>query len=241
MEVNLAEIKLKLYESIKPSGWANILKSFILSNDFDIILEKLYNEKLNKRKFTPKLNQIFRVFQETPYDQLKVLFIIKEPYIHFDIADGIAYSYSSPIKSSMPNNTKYFLKTIEDTIYPNGGFTFNTDLKRYCNQGVLMYNASLTAEMNVYGRHYEIWNPFTAFLFDRLNYLNKDLLVVFIDGSTYRWSEILNNIKNKIFLSYPTAKIGNYDNHDNWKWFCDDLFNKINKLLANRNKEQIIW
>ena len=36
--IDLEEVKFKLYERLKPSGWGDKLKTFILSDEFDKIL-----------------------------------------------------------------------------------------------------------------------------------------------------------------------------------------------------------
>lgn len=73
--VNLDEIKAKLYEKLKPSGWGDKLKTFIMSDDFDKILRKLLAEVKDGQRFTPVLKQVFRAFEECPYKDLKVVMI----------------------------------------------------------------------------------------------------------------------------------------------------------------------
>jgi uncharacterized protein (DUF1919 family) len=45
--IDLEEIKIKLYQKLKPSGWADVLKTFILSDDFIKYLKEIdiYSEK----------------------------------------------------------------------------------------------------------------------------------------------------------------------------------------------------
>lgn len=73
--VDLNDIKFKLYEKLKASGWADKLKTFILSDDFDKILNYLLKEARAGQRFTPPIKQIFRAFEECPYDKLKVVVI----------------------------------------------------------------------------------------------------------------------------------------------------------------------
>lgn len=73
--INLEEVKLKLIEKLKPSGWANKLKGFIQSSDFDKILETLYTLREEGKRFTPPLKQVFRAFEECPVNDLKVVII----------------------------------------------------------------------------------------------------------------------------------------------------------------------
>lgn len=71
--VNLEEIQLKLYDKLKPSGWGDRLRSFIMSTDFENILKQLLKEAQGSNRFTPPLKQVFRAFEECPYNELKVV------------------------------------------------------------------------------------------------------------------------------------------------------------------------
>ena len=62
--VDLADIKCKLIEKLKESGWADKLKGFIQSSDFDKILQNLYDLRESGKRFTPPLKQVFRAFEE---------------------------------------------------------------------------------------------------------------------------------------------------------------------------------
>ena len=73
--VNLEDVQQKLYEKLVPSGWGNKLKTFILSDDFRSILETLLQESQAGNRFTPVIKQLFRAFEECPYDDLKVVVI----------------------------------------------------------------------------------------------------------------------------------------------------------------------
>jgi len=97
-EINLKEIQYKLYESLKDSKWNNILKLFILSDDFLNILTYLWKESSNNRKFTPVIKQLFRAFNECPYNKLKVIIVGQDPYPQINTADGIAFSRDKDLK-----------------------------------------------------------------------------------------------------------------------------------------------
>lgn len=71
--VDLDQVKLKIYEKLKPSGWGDKLKTFIMSDDFSTILKYLLKDAREGKRFTPQLKQVFRAFEECPYDKLKVV------------------------------------------------------------------------------------------------------------------------------------------------------------------------
>lgn len=71
--ININEVKMQLYQNLKPSGWGDKLKSFILSEDFDKILNQLLAGAKQGKRFTPVLKQVFRAFEECPLNKLKVV------------------------------------------------------------------------------------------------------------------------------------------------------------------------
>ena len=70
--MDLEEIKQKMFEKLKSNGWDRILKSFIFSSEFDDILIKLKTLSESEKRFTPPLKQVFRAFEECPYNKLKL-------------------------------------------------------------------------------------------------------------------------------------------------------------------------
>ncbi len=79
-ESEIDEIKQKLFDKLEPNGWGRVFKSFIFSSEFTEILSKLYQLSIADKRFTPTLKQLFRAFEECPYDDLKVVFIGQDPY-----------------------------------------------------------------------------------------------------------------------------------------------------------------
>ena len=71
----IQDLQMKLYERLKPSGWGAPLRTFILSEDFKIIIKALIEEVDEGFRFTPPLGQVFRAFEECPYRDLKLIII----------------------------------------------------------------------------------------------------------------------------------------------------------------------
>jgi len=90
--MELQEIKQKMFDKLEPSGWSRVFKSFIFSSDFDQILSKLWDLSQSDKRFTPPLKQVFRAFEECPYDKLQVVIVGQDPYPQLGVADGISFS-----------------------------------------------------------------------------------------------------------------------------------------------------
>jgi uracil-DNA glycosylase len=207
---------------------------FLLSKDFLDILNTLYTDSKNDKRFTPTLKDIFRAFKECPYGELKVVVIGQDPYPSINVADGIAFSCSKDEKIQLP--LKYIYKEIEDTVYPDG-VRWDPDLKSWSNQGVLMLNTSLTTEINKIGSHAELWNPFTTYLLDMLADYNSGLIYVFMGDKAKEWHKMVPTNNYKFFTSHPVS--GHYTKDK--KWDSGNLFNQINKVMHKTYGEKIKW
>ena len=232
--VDLAEVQLKLYEKLKPSGWGDKLKGFLLSDDFKSILTVLLKESKEGDRFTPVIKNLFRAFEECPYNELKIVMLGQDPYPKQNTADGISFSCSN---GDIPASLRYIFREIEDTVYPDGGYVWDPDLKRWSNQGILMLNTALTTTVNQTGRHYALWQPFIAYVLDILAFQNSGLIYAFIGKIAQKWQTSVASNNYKLLATHPAS--ASYAGDE--KWDSDDLFNKINDICYKQFKTKVVW
>lgn len=233
-KLDIEEIKQKMFEKLEPSGWSRIFKPFIFSGDFDNILTKLYTLSQEDKRFTPPLKQVFRAFEECPYDKLKVVIILQDPYPQLGVASGIALSCDNTNK--LQPSLKFVLEEINKTVYDNDIISEDVNLKRWSNQGILMLNTALTVEVGKIGSHYNIWKPFTAYLLDWLNTSNTGLVYVYMGKKAEEWVDYTNDNNYKFIVSHPASAV-----YNGYKWDSKDIFNKISNIIKNNNNFEIIW
>lgn len=237
---NLQEIKNNLIDKLRPSGWANKLKGFILSTEFDTILERLWRERELGHRFGPSMKQMFRAFEECPYDELKVIVCGQDPYPGIDkttvIADGIAFSCSNTGKPQP--SLEFIHDAISRTVYPNEPYEGQCDLKYLSNQGILLLNVALSVEINKIGSHYDIWKPFITYLLDILNITHSGLVFWFMGSRAREFESLINDSSHyKFFTEHPNA--ANYRSNKVWNEL--DTFNKVNEILQKSNNTSIKW
>ena len=243
LKINLEEIKGKLYEKLKPSGWGDPLKTFIMSADMDKILQALMKDAQDGKRFTPVLKQVFRAFEECPYNQLKVVMIGKDPYPYapkeegqLPIADGIAFSCSNSNK--IETALKFIYMEVNDTVYPGQEYIWEPDLKHWSNQGMLIINSSFTTNLSEVGKHEEIWKPFMAFLLDTLSFHNHGLIYVFMGRKAQEWDDsVPDNANWKLFCSHPATAA--YEKKEHWD--SGNIFTKVSHLVFDNYKYKIKW
>lgn len=234
--VDLEEIKAKLIERLKPSGWATKLKSFVYSSDFDKILQTLYDEREAGKRFTPPLKQVFRAFEECPVTDLKVVMIGQDPYPYLGVADGIAFSCGNT--SKVQPSLEQMFGAISRTVYPGEIVHQDPDLTRWSNQGVLMLNKALTCQVDKVGSHYDIWHDFIMYVIDMLSLTNSGLIFCLLGQKAQELESSISQSHYILKASHPAS--ASYSKTD---WDCNNLFNEANRIIQQNNgpQFQINW
>lgn len=235
--ISTEQITEKLQEMLKPSEWYNLLKGFLVSEDFYKIVQTLEQQVSDNKRFTPPLKQVFKAFQECPLDKLKVVIVGEEPYHQMGVADGIAFSCGNTLKRETA--LRYIHKAIIDTVYKGEKDIkeLNCNLANWSNQGVLLLNLALTTEINKPGRHFLLWRAFSQYLFDMLNAKKEPIVWVFLGEKAESYSELVGDHHVKLFASHPMSA----SEMKQSTWDCDNLFYKINTHLSNLQLLEIVW
>lgn len=235
IQVDIDDIQIKLCEKFKPCDWYNILKAFILSEDFERIIKTLVTESNQNKKFTPPLKQVFRAFEECNYKDLKVIFLSQDVYPQLGISDGIAFSCSNTMKEQP--SLRFIFDAIQN-MYQIEDYNRNPDLKRWSNQGVLLINCGMTCQINNVGSHIKIWKPFITYLIDQLNYTNSGLIYVLMGDTAQQYEELINdNLHYVIKVEHPNKAY--YNQTKLWKH--DNVFKQIDEILLKNNNQKIQW
>lgn len=233
--VDIPTIQQKLYENLKESGWANLLKSFLLSVDFTEILEKLYNLSTDKKRFTPALKDIFNAFIECPYKNLHTVIITKEPITDVNVSNGIPFDCSRSGREH-PHTTQLF-DAVQRTIYLNEPYNRDLSLSRWSNQGVLLLSSSLTVQIDKSSTHIQLWKPFMAFLLDTLNIYNQGLHFVFMGDDVKHLNTAINVKRHyKFSVPHPSTAAQNRG-----IWDSQNIFPILTQSIQKNYKQKIIW
>jgi uracil-DNA glycosylase len=229
--VDLAEIKCKLIEKLTPSGWARKLRGFIQSSDFDKILDSLLDQRDQGKRFTPPLKHVFRAFEQCPEKDLKIVIIGQDPYPHFGVADGIAFSCG--LTGTPQPSLKDMFDAVEETVFQGYPSHQDPDLTRWANQGVLLLNTALTTQVDKVGTHYDIWKDFIMYVLDMLSLTNSGLIFMLLGAKAHELESVISQNHYILKASHPASAA-----YTKTVWDCNDIFNKANEILANNNGSQ---
>ena len=138
--------------------WKNALASEFEKPYFASLVRFLHAERQAGRRVFPPGSQIFRAFELTPVQQVKVVILGQDPYHGPGQAHGLSFSVPEGVQA--PPSLKNIFKEIETDLgirmsgYPN--------LENWARQGVLLLNAVLTVRCAEAASHSKIgWQEFT--------------------------------------------------------------------------------
>ena len=140
------------------SSWKEALAGEFSKPYFESLVHFLRAEKAAGTVIYPPGSQIFRAFELTPVDKVKVVILGQDPYHGPGQAHGL--SFSVPVGVPAPPSLKNIFKEIESDLGVKMSGCPN--LESWARQGVLLLNAVLTVRGGEAASHGKIgWQEFT--------------------------------------------------------------------------------
>ena len=140
------------------SSWKEALAGEFSKPYFESLVHFLRAEKAAGTVIYPPGGQIFRAFELTPVDKVKVVILGQDPYHGPGQAHGL--SFSVPVGVPAPPSLKNIFKEIESDLGVRMSGCPN--LESWARQGVLLLNAVLTVRGGEAASHGKIgWQEFT--------------------------------------------------------------------------------
>lgn len=225
--------------------WGPKLRPFIESKEFDEIFKFLKSQSREGKIICPESKNLFRSFRETPYKDLRCIFLLQDPYPWIKgnkyIADGVAMSCANT-GVCQPSLEKFY-EGMEDDLGVK--VPRIPDLSYLCRQGVMFLNTSLTVELNKSGSHTKdifgkagLWDKFILFLVEQvINFYNTGIVYVSLgDNAKIVTKAVIPFIHWGFEVEHPAVCT-----HKGGTWNHDKIFTKINRILKEHNNEQIKW
>jgi len=220
---------------IVDSSWVNFLLSLFNDPKMLEIQKTLGYLKQNNRQFYPETVNVFRVFRETKYEDVRVIIIGQDPYINKGEATGLAFAV--PLGTTkLPPSLRIIFEELEYEydidVSPN-----NCDLLHWSKQGVLLLNTALTVEAGKSNSHSQLWSWFIEAVIQKLQ---EDLCgLIFIqwgkEAQKYKINEFLHTCLKS---SHPMVEI-----YGSGKFLKNNHFKIVNEIITGQNgpEFQISW
>ncbi len=181
----------------------------------------------------PPAAQIFRAFDECPFDKVKVVILGQDPYHGPGQANGLCFAVQAGV--APPPSLQNIFKEIEaDLGHP---VSRDPDLSRWARQGVLLLNATLTVRASQAGSHQNKgWEQFTDAAVHALS-RERSGIVFMLWGSYARRKGAGIDRKKHLVLECPHPSPLSAHNG----FFGCKHFSKANEYLITHGQTPIEW
>jgi uracil-DNA glycosylase len=217
---------------IEPS-WKKVLSEEFDKEYFKKLTEFVKSEYQTATVYPPP-KFIFRAFELTPFDKVKVVIIGQDPYHGKGQANGLCFAVNRGVR--LPPSVQNIYKEIVTDLgrppaYPDG------DLEEWAKQGVLLLNATLTVSEKNPGSHQKRgWEEFTDAVIKKLSE-EKDHLVFILWGAyAQKKGSIIDDQKHLVIKSAHPSPFSAYNG-----FFGSQPFSKCNNYLSLYGEEPIKW
>ncbi|MBF1081029.1 MAG: uracil-DNA glycosylase [Prevotellaceae bacterium] len=214
-------------------SWKRYLNAEFDKEYFINLTELVRQEYQNYQCFPPG-RQVFNAFNLCPFNDVKVVIIGQDPYHEPGQAMGL--SFSVPVGTTIPPSLVNIFKEIQQDLghpIPQDG-----DLTRWCKQGVLLLNATLTVRAHEANSHQKLgWSQFTDAAIKALSDHRKGL-VYMLWGSYARSKRYLINQQQNLILEsvHPSPLSANRGG-----WFGQHQFSRCNAYLESKGITPVNW
>jgi len=216
---------------IEPS-WKRALAAEFDEPWFAALAESVRKAYLSEKVFPPP-KDVFRAFDECPFDQVKVVILGQDPYHGDGQADGLCFSVRPP--EPMPPSLKNIIKEMRADV--GGEAPKDGDLSHLARQGVLLLNAVLTVRAHSPASHRAFgWERFTDAVIRSLSD-RRERLVFILWGAFARSKAPLIDAKKHLILqsAHPSPLSAHAG------FFGNGHFSKTNAYLSTNGVDPIVW
>ncbi|MBP5636755.1 MAG: uracil-DNA glycosylase, partial [Bacteroidales bacterium] len=213
-------------------SWKRALQSEFDKPYFAGLVSFLHGEKAAGKLIYPPGGQIFRAFELTPVDKVKVVILGQDPYHNPEQAMGL--SFSVPAGVPAPPSLKNIFKEIENDlgIHMSG----SPDLTPWARQGVLLLNAMLTVQAGAPASHRgKGWEQFTDAVIKYISDNCNGVVFLLWGGFARNKRDLIDTSRHFILeAAHPSPLAGG-------AFFGCRHFSRTNEILINEHKTPINW
>ena len=213
-------------------SWHQALSSEFEKPYFKALSDFLHREKAAGKVIYPPGSMIFKAFELTPVDSVKVVILGQDPY--HGPGQSMGLSFSVPSNVPAPPSLKNIFREISDDLGIR--MSGNPNLEPWARQGVLLLNTSLTVQSGMANSHSRIgWGEFTDAV---IKYISDNCEgVVFLLWGRFAQSKksLIDQSKHHVLeAAHPSPLAGG-------AFFGCRHFSKTNKILVEEGKTPINW
>ena len=219
---------------LEPSWQKHLLPEF--SKEYMRALKEfLQAEKNANKKIYPKSSEIFKAFDLTPFDQVKVVILGQDPYHQPNQAHGLCFSVQPGVKA--PPSLKNIYKELVTDVGLDLSTVSHGCLEGWAKQGVLLLNAVLTVEDSKAAAHQgRGWEVFTDKVIEVLNKEKEHLVFILWGSYAQKKGQFIDRKKHYVIESVHPSPLSSHRG-----FFGSRPFSKANDYLISQGILPINW
>jgi len=181
----------------------------------------------------PPAPQMFRAFDECPFEAVKVVILGQDPYHGPGQANGLCFAVNADVPA--PPSLKNIFKELDADM--GAPVSRDTDLTRWARQGVLLLNATLTVRAGQAASHqHKGWEQFTDAAVSALS-RERDGIVFLLWGSyARRKGAAIDRTRHLVLECAHPSPLSAHNG-----FFGCRHFSKANAYLTAYNTAPITW
>ena len=213
-------------------SWKEALQSEFDKPYFAALASQLHREKAEGRVIFPPGPEIFKAFELTPVEQVKVVILGQDPYHGYGQAMGL--SFSVPDNVPAPPSLKNIFKEIEDDLGIR--MSGRPNLENWARQGVLLLNAILTVRSGEAASHSGIgWQQFTDAVIRYLSENRSGIIFLLWGNFARSKKELIDTSKHFVLEAAHPSPLAR------GAFFGCRHFSKANDYLVRHGKTPVDW
>lgn len=187
-------------------SWQEFIK-YEQAQDYFKELQAFILEREKTETVYPPVQDRFKAFELTPFDQVRVVVIGQDPYHGEGQAHGLSFSVPKGIK--IPPSLRNIYKELEREgliQMPEHG-----NLESWARQGVFLLNNVLTVEAGQAGSHQKKgWEIFTDHVVEKLNREREGIVYLLWGKPAQKKGAMIDRSKNLVLESVHPSPLSAY-------------------------------
>ena len=213
-------------------SWKDALAPEFGKPYFEQLVRFLHQEKAAGKVIYPPGSLIFRAFDLTPVDQVKVVILGQDPYHNPGEAMGLSFSVPDGVR--MPPSLRNIYREIETDLGIR--MSGRPNLESWARQGVLLLNSSLTVEAGLANSHKDIgWHEFTDAVIRYLSDQREGIVFLLWGNFAKAKASLIDTTRHHVLTAaHPSPLAGG-------AFFGCRHFSKTNQILLSEGQTPINW
>ena len=199
---------------------------------FEQLVRFLHQEKAAGKVIYPPGSRIFRAFELTPVDQVKVVILGQDPYHGPGQAMGLSFSVPDGVPAP-PSLRNIFQEVETDLGIRMSG---RPNLENWARQGVLLLNAVLTVQAGQPTSHSRAgWQEFTDAVIRYLSNNREGIVFLLWGRFAAEKAALIDSSRHHVLLAAHPSPLAR------GAFFGCRHFSKTNQILISEGKTPIDW